>query len=105
MGTLLPSVQLRHTLLHARLHLQVGLEAVSTQPVEALALVVRPICESHISFASVRSLDHIVFTIHPDDHEAKPGRAAGLTKPRQPAAGSRRAGVPQSAERASFGGG
>ena len=84
MGTLLLSVQLCHKLLHARLHLQVGLESVSTRPVDALALVVRPICESHISFASVRSLDDIVFAIHPDDHEAEPGRAASLTKPRQP---------------------
>ena len=90
MGTLLLSFQLRHELLLARLHLQAGLESVSTRPVDALALMGRPIFESHISFASVRSLDDIVFAIHPDDHDAGPGRAASLTKSQQPGAGHRR---------------
>ena len=32
--------------------------------------------------ASVRSAHWIAFAIHPDDHEARPGHAASLTKPR-----------------------
>jgi len=34
--------------------------------------------------ASVRSFHDVVFAIHPDDHEAEPGRVASLTKPQQP---------------------
>ena len=87
MGTLLLSVQLRHELLHARLHLQVGLDSsVSTRPVGAPEGVGRPVCEEHISVASVRSFHDVVFAIHPDDHEAGPGRVASLTKPQQPGA-------------------
>eukprot|EP00964_Phaeocystis_antarctica_P145122 scaffold111108_cov33-Phaeocystis_antarctica.AAC.2 len=41
-----------------------------------------------MSGASVRSFHDIVFTIHPDDHEAELGSPAGLTKPRAAAAGS-----------------
>ena len=33
--------------------------------------------------ASVRPAHWIAFAIHPDDHEARPGHAASLTKPRQ----------------------
>ena len=90
MGTLLLSVQLRHELLHARLHLQVGLDSsVSTRPVGAPEGVGRPVCEEHISVASVRSFHDVVFAIHPDGHEAEPGRVASLTKPQQPGAGHR----------------
>jgi hypothetical protein len=39
--------------------------------------------------ASVRSFHDVVFAIHPDDHEAEPGRVASLTKPQQPGAGHR----------------
>ena len=40
--------------------------------------------------ASVRPAHWIAFAIHPDDHEAKPGHASSLTKPRQhvPACGA-----------------
>ena len=33
--------------------------------------------------ASVRPAHWIAFAIHPDDHEARPGHASSLTKPRQ----------------------
>ena len=71
---------------------QVGLDSsVSTWPVLAMVGVGRPVCEEHINAASVRSFHDVVFAIHPDDHEAGPGRAASLTKPQQPGAGHRRA--------------
>ena len=33
--------------------------------------------------ASVRPAHWIAFAIHPDDHEARPGHASSLTKPRE----------------------
>ena len=106
MGTLLLSVQLGHELLHARLHLQVGLDSsVSTRPVGVPEGVGRTVCEEHISVASVRSFHDVVFAIHPDDHEAEPGRVASLTKPQQPGAGHRPPAVRVQSAKGHLGGG
>ena len=55
--------------------------------------------------ASVRSFHDVVFAIHPDDHEAEPGRVASLTKPQQPGAGHRLPGARSERPKFNLGGG
>ena len=52
--------------------------------------------------ASLPSCHCVVLAVDCDAHGAEPGGPAGLTKPQQPAAGSRRAGVPQERRKAKF---